>query len=1174
MKNTQPSIVNGKGFDLINRRILSARINFITLLSTVFLLSSIAAFGQDENDPKSGVIISTEFHVTAPLREIFAKHPVNENRINRKHEAERDNRIPQHFEFSAADGPQYGNDSTTQQRQMGTVQNRAPITNWPGQNPGSFRPFDPCGAAGPNDYVQITNGTIFKVYNKVSGAVTLTAALSSLWTPNTPDDGDPIILYDKSADRWFLSQFGSSGNKIYIAISVTNDPAGAYYTYTFTSPEFPDYLKFSCWQDGYYMTSNQTQKVFCFERSAMIAGSPSARAIYTSFTPPQGNGFFVPLTADASDGVLPPAGAPCPIFSYSDNGWGTGYIDALNIYQMTVNWSTITPSATITLNSNIPTAAFDGTYDSNWDDISQPGTSQKLDGIGGVCMFRAQWKMFGGYNTVLLNWGVKINTTQRSIKWCELRQDQSSGSWSIYQEGIYVPDAATRWMGGIGIDNNGSIALCYMKSDATSIYPGLYYTGRRACDPLGTLPITEELAITGSGSQTTNNRDGDYADLVLDPDGITFWYTSEYMGGSSGGSSARTQIFSFQLPNCANIASVSVLQTSGNVICPGDTVEFTATPFNGGTPTYQWQVNGVNVGSNSPTYSSDTLTSGDHVTCIMTSSLGTVTGNPATSNAVTINVNPVVTPAVTIALSTGSNPSCAGSPVIFTASPVNGGLSPGYLWLVDGLPADSNGSTFTTSSLTDGQVVTCQLNSNASCASIQTVISDSILMNVNPVVVPTATIAQTGGSNPYCAGDTIEFTATILNGAGQNYQWKLDGINVGTNSQTYTETGITNGQVISCEITATSACSSFHLDTVGNGTTTNSLSSNSGVAYPTLYGNGRQQYLVHASELTALGFTAGNITSIGFKLAGTVGDPVTLNGYTIKIGATNATVTTTTFLTPAFTTVFGPVNYTPVINSVNIHSFTTPFVWDGVSNILIDICFSNQVTGTIPYQNYRTTTSFNSCTYYQADGAAGAGACNVATTTHIGTRRPNMVITIGANIPMINSNSITMNVYPAITTPVITQGGGDTLYTANTYTSYQWYVDNSPLLNTNSYYIIAPHDGNYTVEVTDNNGCVGTGQLSNVIAAVTESITDNRNFNVRYNEGIFNLSVNSANGGNTTVEVHDEIGKLIFSKNILLVKGKNNFDLTHVTVSDGVYFIRLSDAYQNMTKKIFVENGK
>ncbi len=191
----------------------------------------------------------------------------------------------------------------------------------------------------------------------------------------------------------------------------------------------------------------------------------------------------------------------------------------------------------------------------------------------------------------------------------------------MYQEGIYLPDAATRWMGSIAMDDNGSIGMGYIKTDASAgIYPGLYYTGRRSCDPLGTLPITESLVIAGTGSQTGVNRVGDYAQLSMDPDGITFWYTGEYMGGTTGGSAARTHIYSFQLPNCSNAAAVFITQTSGsNPMCPGASATFTATPTNGGSaPVYQWKVNGANVGTNSTTYSTSSLVNGDVVTCVMT----------------------------------------------------------------------------------------------------------------------------------------------------------------------------------------------------------------------------------------------------------------------------------------------------------------------------------------------------------------------------------------------------------------------------------------------------------------------------------------------------------------------------------------------------------------------------
>ena len=77
-------------------------------------------------------------------------------------------------------------------------------------------------------------------------------------------------------------------------------------------------------------------------------------------------------------------------------------------------------------------------------------------------------------------------------------------------------------------------------------------------------------------------------------------------------------------------AGISITASS-NPFCPGSSVTFTATPSNGGTtPTYQWKVNGANVGINSNTYSYNPVNN-DSVHCIMTSNLACVTGNPASS---------------------------------------------------------------------------------------------------------------------------------------------------------------------------------------------------------------------------------------------------------------------------------------------------------------------------------------------------------------------------------------------------------------------------------------------------------------------------------------------------------------------------------------------------------------
>jgi hypothetical protein len=397
----------------------------------------------------------------------------------------------------------------------------------------------------------MVNATPIKVFNKTTGAAVGTVRnLSSLWPGGASDDGDPIVLYDKYADRWVLCQFNfSTSFAVYIAVSTTNNPTGTYYTYTFPATDITDYGKFSIWADGYYMTSNQNvEQVVCFERNAMLTGSASARQVSATFSTGPTANFFCPLPADA-DGGLPPAGTPLPFVTYTAASWGAS--NGVKIWNMAVTWGT-SPTATISGPTVLAAPfSFNGTYSASWDDVVQPGTTSRLDGIGGVPMFRAQWRQWTGYRTLLINWGVYLSSTQRTIEWMELRQNVATGAWSIYQQSAYTPDASTRWVGSMAMDDNGSIALCYAKSNSTSIYPSLAYTARLASDPLNIMTFSETMAATGSGVQTGVNRFGDYSQTSIDPsDGTVFWHTGEYFVGGN----IATRIYSFRVPLATGVA--------------------------------------------------------------------------------------------------------------------------------------------------------------------------------------------------------------------------------------------------------------------------------------------------------------------------------------------------------------------------------------------------------------------------------------------------------------------------------------------------------------------------------------------------------------------------------------------------------------------------------------------
>jgi len=100
------------------------------------------------------------------------------------------------------------------------------------------------------------------------------------------------------------------------------------------------------------------------------------------------------------------------------------------------------------------------------------------------------------------------------------------------------------------MDQNGSIGIQYSASSNT-VYPGIRYTGRTSCDPLGTMTLAEGTAVSGNTTANTSNRWGDYSHLSVDPsDGISFWGTSMYANSSVGGSNVISRVYSFKIPKC------------------------------------------------------------------------------------------------------------------------------------------------------------------------------------------------------------------------------------------------------------------------------------------------------------------------------------------------------------------------------------------------------------------------------------------------------------------------------------------------------------------------------------------------------------------------------------------------------------------------------------------------
>ena len=242
----------------------------------------------------------------------------------------------------------------------------------------------------------------------------------------------------------------------------------------------------------------------------------------------------------------------------------------------------------------------------------------------------------------------------------------------------------------------------------------------------------------------------------------TTWYRRTVTTGGCSDTSVPIQISVNQiLP-----ASVTIVANPTGTICSGTSVTFTATPVNGGTTTtYQWTLNGSNVGTNSPTYTTTTLANGNAVACIMTSNLSCTTNNPATSNTVTMTVNPVLP--VSISITASATSVCPGTSVSFTATPSNGGTTPSYQWQVNGINEGSNLATYTYTPV-NNDVVTCVLTSNYPCTtSGNTATSNAVTMVVYAQIANNFFDFSTGPYTTVCA-TTAEHVNAILTAAAGN----------------------------------------------------------------------------------------------------------------------------------------------------------------------------------------------------------------------------------------------------------------------------------------------------------------------------------------------------------------------------------------------------------------------
>ncbi len=307
--------------------------------------------------------------------------------------------------------------------------------------------------------------------------------------------------------------------------------------------------------------------------------------------------------------------------------------------------------------------------------------------------------------------------------------------------------------------------------------------------------------------------------------------------------------------------------------------------------------------------------------------------------------------------------------------------------------------------------------------------------------------------------------------------------------------------------------------TVGNGTLANLY-----YTYPAPYGHyydgARHQFLFLASELTAAGLVAGNITSLQFNVTALNGT-APLTSFNIGIATTTLT-SLSSFQTTGFTTYHSTASYTPVVG-INTHTFSSSFAWNGTSNIIVETCFNTTpFSSTSNVSVLQSATSFISSVWRYADN--DATMCSNTSSNGSMAQRPNITFVQPAtltytwapmtglsatNIPNPSISNLINTSVPSVTVTNVSSGcvardtinlfvkptptphlGVDTLYctfpvTINANTAANSYLWNN---NTIASSLNITSAGQYWVKASNSNGCFGIDTV-NITLGATPVVT-------------------------------------------------------------------------------------
>ncbi|MDA0372943.1 MAG: hypothetical protein O2865_04090 [Planctomycetota bacterium] len=373
---------------------------------------------------------------------------------------------------------------------------------------GGWVPPDTCGTVGPDHFLSVTNANL-SAWNKDSGQRVVNVGLDAFWGQTV---GDPRAHWDSSMQRYvILATDFTRSRSIWVAVSATADPTGAWLKFSFQTDQgtdagrWPDYPTLGFDRDGIYTAaymvgSGARMTIWAIDKAWLQTPTPGTPSI-TAFRSLPWEGAIQPCaTQTVTDPVYLVSRSSRTSLRLRRILWVLGNPVLTELGSVTVPNHSSPPGAPV-LGANTPLSTIDYRPMNAVSRAGRVYTAQNVSANG-----------------------------MAAVRWYEI----DASTRATLQVGTVTDPIWHYFYGSIAVDAAGNIGLGFSGSHAGS-YGSAFVTARRATDPAG-LTATPVQMKAGEGAyervdSAGRNRWGDYSMIAVDPtDELGFWAIQEYAG--------------------------------------------------------------------------------------------------------------------------------------------------------------------------------------------------------------------------------------------------------------------------------------------------------------------------------------------------------------------------------------------------------------------------------------------------------------------------------------------------------------------------------------------------------------------------------------------------------------------------------------------------------------------